>query len=869
MIHITDGQTDRILSYIALGEFWDDVHRKSLKDNFETYDFTTFANKKFSQYLTKRNRVIIPDEDGNYAEFIIENTRKYRSGSSLFTEVKSTASYLELKRSKVIYPETLTGQTAQTLVDLALDDTEWKAGTIHYKGIRTIKLERHTNPYNFLKAIASEFDLELNFRVVIDRNQVVARYVDLVERLGMWKGREVEFGTDLLGIERKEDTSNIVTALIGLGPTDSNGNRMEVFVEDLDALRRWGRNGKHIVETYEPEFSSEENVTRERLETLTQNELKKRINSVVEYTGDVNDLENLLGMRNKKIRFGDTIKIKDTHFDPPLYLEARVHTQERSLSDKTRKKVTLGDYIEYTEEDVKAIWKRLQQEINSKLAKIVTVSVISSEGTVFKNGVGSTDLKALVYQGGKEIDESGMAYEYQWDVFDKDGNLVTSIYTKQITVYARDITDVGTYVVTVSSEGTKMASSAITISNVFDGQPGPPGEPGKPSYMWVKYADDAYGNGMSDDPTGKSYLGIAYNKDTPEESNDPNDYTWSPFYDKTLLDQIENDVEKAKEDAKNALMSADGKNTVFFQDTEPSKVGRKIGDLWFKTNEGNKIYRFDGSNWVPTPFGDAAIANLDVGKIVGDQGNFNWLEAKHIKSLNGLNVGNGKFIVDQYGNVIFSGILNGAKGTFSGDLESPTVVIGPKVASDIGAFEGFVGLKLKMIERVSDNNYRFKENVVIKAINSTVSFGPSNYTFMFEGPLNASRSLDVNGALYTYGDIYAKGYKLIDYGTNSNGNYIRFANGVQICWHTLSTQWFVDTPLGNIYYSGSNTWIFPASFYSTPEVFVNSKSAVAFSWAGLGSSAATYYSMSYCVFSPTRVTVSCVVSLMAIGRWRA
>lgn len=517
----------------------------------------------------------------------------------------------------------------------------------------------------------------------------------------------------------------------------------------------------------------------------------------------------------------------------------------------------------------------MQQEINSKLAKIVTVSVISSEGTVFKNGVGSTDLKALVYQGGKEIDENGMAYEYQWDVFDKDGNLVTSIYTKQITVYASDIVDVGTYVVTVSSEGTKMASSAITISNVFDGQPGPPGEPGKPSYMWVKYADDAYGNGMSDDPTGKSYLGIAYNKDTPEESNDPNDYTWSPFYDKTRLDQIENDVEKAKEDAKNALMSADGKNTVFFQDTEPSKVGRKIGDLWFKTNEGNKIYRFDGSNWTPTPFGDAAIANLDVGKITANGISANWLEAKHIKSLNGLNVGNGKFIIDQYGNVTFSGTLNGAKGTFGGDLESPTVVVGPKVASDIGAFEGFVGLKLKMIERVSDNNYRFKENVVIKAINNAVTFGPSDYSFTFEGNLHTTRALEVNGDLYAYGpiytywDIYANGYKLIDYGTNSNGKYIRFANGVQICWHTLSTQWFVDTPLGNIYYSGSNTWIFPASFYSTPEVFVNAKSAVGFSWAGLGSSAATSYSMSYCVFSPTRVTVSCVVSLMAIGRWKA
>src|SRR5690606_20140176 len=43
----------------------------------------------------------------------------------------------------------------------------------------------------------------------------------------------------------------------------------------------------------------------------------------------------------------------------------------------------------------------------------------------------------------------------------------------------------------------------------------------------VKYADDDKGSGMSDSPDGKLYIGLAFNKTTPEESNNPADYTWS------------------------------------------------------------------------------------------------------------------------------------------------------------------------------------------------------------------------------------------------------------------------------------------------------------------------------------------------------
>ena len=76
----------------------------------------------------------------------------------------------------------------------------------------------------------------------------------------------------------------------------------------------------------------------------------------------------------------------------------------------------------------------------------------------------------------------------------------------------------------------------ITLTNVYDGKPGADGLPGKPGedgkdgvtlYTWIKYADDANGNGISEIPDGKKYLGMAINKPVQQESNDPRDYTWS------------------------------------------------------------------------------------------------------------------------------------------------------------------------------------------------------------------------------------------------------------------------------------------------------------------------------------------------------
>ena len=52
------------------------------------------------------------------------------------------------------------------------------------------------------------------------------------------------------------------------------------------------------------------------------------------------------------------------------------------------------------------------------------------------------------------------------------------------------------------------------------------GAAGTTYYTWIKYADSPT-SGMSDNPSGKTYIGIAYNKTTATESTSYSDYSWS------------------------------------------------------------------------------------------------------------------------------------------------------------------------------------------------------------------------------------------------------------------------------------------------------------------------------------------------------
>jgi hypothetical protein len=68
-------------------------------------------------------------------------------------------------------------------------------------------------------------------------------------------------------------------------------------------------------------------------------------------------------------------------------------------------------------------------------------------------------------------------------------------------------------------------------------------------------------------------------------------------------------VFKAIADAASAQAAADGTIVSYWQTSEPSS-GMNEGDIWFDTSDGNKIYRYDGADWLEAQDDEIAAALL-------------------------------------------------------------------------------------------------------------------------------------------------------------------------------------------------------------------------------------------------------------------
>jgi len=73
--------------------------------------------------------------------------------------------------------------------------------------------------------------------------------------------------------------------------------------------------------------------------------------------------------------------------------------------------------------------------------------------------------------------------------------------------------------------------------NLIEGDISYIGADGKTYYIWAKYSNSADGSAMSNSPIGMSYIGLAYHKETPIESDIATDYEWSLFLGSGILQQ--------------------------------------------------------------------------------------------------------------------------------------------------------------------------------------------------------------------------------------------------------------------------------------------------------------------------------------------
>ncbi|WP_281995136.1 DUF2793 domain-containing protein [Ruegeria faecimaris] len=105
---------------------------------------------------------------------------------------------------------------------------------------------------------------------------------------------------------------------------------------------------------------------------------------------------------------------------------------------------------------------------------------------------------------------------------------------------------------------------------------------------------------------------------------------------------------------------------------------------------------------------------------------------------------------------------------------------------------------------------------------------------------------------------------VVERGSTANGEYVRFADGTQICTGVLTATDCVNAE-GSLYSSAETAWSFPAAFASGTSPSVGGSGGATSRFIGLG--AATETQVPFKVLSASSDTSSLSPTVIATGRW--
>lgn len=280
--------------------------------------------------------------------------------------------------------------------------------------------------------------------------------------------------------------------------------------------------------------------------------IKQYAYPLLTYTVDIQSsfIENY-----KDINLGDTVKIINNNFRGGLALEARVSEMVISFDMPLNNSVVFTNFRKLDNKPSGSLQQRIDEIVSKSLP--YRVEITTTNGTVFKNGVGRSTVRPVLKQGDKTVNAT-------WR-FVIDGAIKYVGVTYDM--IASQITQPTALTVSAWVDNKEVASEEVTFLNVSDGRngvkgdkgdpgpqgpkgdrglqgerglqglqgpkgdqgiPGVKGADGKTQYTHIAYADTVSGSGFSQTDTDKAFIGMYQDFNTTDSRN-PQDYRWSKW----------------------------------------------------------------------------------------------------------------------------------------------------------------------------------------------------------------------------------------------------------------------------------------------------------------------------------------------------
>lgn len=330
-----------------------------------------------------------------------------------------------------------------------------------------------------LYSVANSFGAELEFVTELNNDYSLKRHVVNIYRegnLGKDKtGMPVRVGEKLKVINYSDNMDDFYTAIRRTGKDgltmagldkkiyDDKGNLLfynnsnTIYApqarDKYPSIARKTNDGYIINEDSETEHTS-----KEALFGYMLSELKKHCELKVDYEvegavdGNIGDRKTLIDGR---------------HFDPPLYVQARISEQTEALLETSDVKTTLSNYVRKSSQIANELLQRVEQLTLE--ATPYTIKLATNNGTVFKNNQGQSTIYPSLKRGQKPVECT-----WKWLV---DNQGFGTSPTFEVRAAGMSSKLVLTAIALV--DGKEVAREQVTFSNVNDGENGSDGEKGE------------------------------------------------------------------------------------------------------------------------------------------------------------------------------------------------------------------------------------------------------------------------------------------------------------------------------------------------------------------------------------------------------
>lgn len=458
-------------------------------------------------------------------------------------------------------------------LEIGINEISDKTRTITFDSQNGTKLEQ-------LHSLMNQFDAEFIFRTDLNRDGTLKKFViDIYQQpdenhhgIGKVRGDVIlYYQNGLKGVQVSSDKTQLFNAGYFIGQEGTNLESVE-FEEknERGQVEFYSKKGSPMVyaplsmEKYPSTLkdSDTDRWTRKDFETEYKDvnalkgyalrTIKQYAYPLLTYTVDIQSsfIENY-----KDINLGDTVKIINNNFRGGLALEARVSEMVISFDMPLNNSVVFTNFRKLDNKPSGSLQQRIDEIFSKSLP--YRVEITTTNGTVFKNGVGRSTVRPVLKQGNRVVNAT-------WR-FVIDGAIKYAGMTYDMV--ASQITQPTALTVSAWVDNKEVASEEVTFLNVSDGRngvkgdkgdpgpagpkgdrglqgerglqglqgpkgdqgiPGVKGADGKTQYTHIAYADTVSGSGFSQTDTDKAFIGMYQDFNTTDSRN-PQDYRWSKW----------------------------------------------------------------------------------------------------------------------------------------------------------------------------------------------------------------------------------------------------------------------------------------------------------------------------------------------------